>query len=461
MEDVLLHYERVNPTSWAYLSSLLMLALFFKFNRLWSLRNLDLLLLIALAPGLLLVQYSYENPWAENAPSIARLGFLWLFAAGGALMVRMLSDPAMRRRPLLEPNLNTAGLLFLGAALTFFLTANVMFGKPSAEDTSPGRKESGEQAPATTDVDDEATTPESADTFATAGPGFPWLYRLPRIATQQLVGRGQVGGVPAAPHEAAQQQQRVLQATARVMAILSHLAIVSGLWIVGRRHFGNAASGAATATMYLMIPSTALFAGGVAHVLPSALLVWAIVLYRQPVLAGMMIGLAAGTIYYPAFLIPLWCSYYWERGVKRFATGIVIMIATLAITQVATAGSWDDLIAHLRQMFGIHLPVQEGQGIWKYWSFWYRLPILGAFVALSISFVTWPGRKHLGTLLCCTAALMIGVQFWHARGGGTFIAWYLPLVLLTIYRPNLEDRVASVMVQEGWWQRRQRARAGG
>ena len=34
-----------------YVSSLLMIGLFFKFSRLWSLRNLDLLLLIAFAPG--------------------------------------------------------------------------------------------------------------------------------------------------------------------------------------------------------------------------------------------------------------------------------------------------------------------------------------------------------------------------------------------------------------------------
>ena len=78
MEDVLLHYERVNPTSWAYLSSLLMLALFFKFNRIWSLRNVDLFLLIALSPGLLLVQYSYENTGAPNADFVQKVGFLWL-----------------------------------------------------------------------------------------------------------------------------------------------------------------------------------------------------------------------------------------------------------------------------------------------------------------------------------------------------------------------------------------------
>ena len=37
---------------------------------------------------------------------------------------------------------------------------------------------------------------------------------------------------------------------------------------------------------------------------------------------------------------------------------------------------------------------------------------------------------------------MVGTQFWHGYGGGLYMAWFLPLILLTIFRPNLEDRVA-------------------
>ena len=61
MNNILLHYHRVDSTTWAYLSSLLMIALFFKFNRVWSVRNVDLVLLILLAPGLLLVDFSQQQ----------------------------------------------------------------------------------------------------------------------------------------------------------------------------------------------------------------------------------------------------------------------------------------------------------------------------------------------------------------------------------------------------------------
>ncbi len=60
MSEFLFHYEKVAPTTWAYLSSLLMIGLFFKFSRFWSVRNVDLVLLILLAPGLLLYHYGLE-----------------------------------------------------------------------------------------------------------------------------------------------------------------------------------------------------------------------------------------------------------------------------------------------------------------------------------------------------------------------------------------------------------------
>ena len=37
---------------------------------------------------------------------------------------------------------------------------------------------------------------------------------------------------------------------------------------------------------------------------------------------------------------------------------------------------------------------------------------------------------------------MLGVQFWHAHSGGLALAWYLPLLLLVVFRTNVEDRDA-------------------
>ncbi|MCA9140306.1 MAG: hypothetical protein KDB00_26225, partial [Planctomycetales bacterium] len=55
MSEFLLYYKRPDPTTWVYLSSFLTIGLYFVFHRFWSIRNLDIVLLILLAPGLLMV----------------------------------------------------------------------------------------------------------------------------------------------------------------------------------------------------------------------------------------------------------------------------------------------------------------------------------------------------------------------------------------------------------------------
>ena len=60
MEAILQGYE-VNGPTWFYLSSLLTVAVFFRFNRVWSIRNFDLFLLLCLSPGLLFVMNQPET----------------------------------------------------------------------------------------------------------------------------------------------------------------------------------------------------------------------------------------------------------------------------------------------------------------------------------------------------------------------------------------------------------------
>ena len=48
------------------------------------------------------------------------------------------------------------------------------------------------------------------------------------------------------------------------------------------------------ATLYLLLPYTAQMVGRVEHVLPAALIVWALVFYRRPIVSGAFLALATG-----------------------------------------------------------------------------------------------------------------------------------------------------------------------
>ena len=247
MSEILLYYKRPDPTTWVYMSSFLTIGLFFVFHRFWSIRNLDIILLILLAPGLLMVYegrrrqlveseavaqthafpaarpqpdpFQCREPasgiWKADAtlpglrldavrqarttqssapedadsdavdskPSIQDRGFSHqadpdaisprrqprqriaaslsirrrsrgstvtrtsrvrssaaptlpaTFNAGGSficlwwksfILLRLMLDPLMVRRPLLDPNLTTGGLNFIGISLFIFMMANVV-----------------------------------------------------------------------------------------------------------------------------------------------------------------------------------------------------------------------------------------------------------------------------------------------------------------------------------------------
>ncbi len=442
MNEILFQYQRVNPTTWAYLASLLLIALYFKFNRIWSVRNWDLLLLILVAPALLMVQYGLEHPADAESDAVEKAGYIWLFAVSGVFLLRLLLDTFMVRRPLLEPNLAVGGLTFLGISLFAFLMANVVTGTPDEADVVGSQQ--------AVHLRDLSASRKDFNSLKTHGPGFPLIFLLPHISTQSVLGTEGSSERPLAngtdsPDESAPLVDVV---TARIMAILSQLAIVIGLAIVGMRHFDNIKTGIAVATLYLLLPYTAMWTGSVTHALPGALVVWAIALYRRPLLAGAMIGLAFGTIYYPIFLLPLWISFYWQRGLMRFLIGAVVMVALLVTALALMSDDMPVFLAGLRQMFGLRLPVDaQLAGAWQFWRPVYRYPILAGYVALCLSTALWPAQKNLGTLISYSAAVMLGTQFWHAHSGGLALAWYLPLLLLTIFRPNLEDRVALAVVR--------------
>ena len=466
-------YEKIAPTTWAFLSSLLMFALFFKFERFWSVRNFDLVLIVLLVPGILFVDHGVQlnaratalavmpgapptepgvppeldassdaqiYPEAELVKAASRyyqlLGYYWLLSVCVVFLIRMLLDPALVRRPLLPPNLTIGGMVFLACSLMVFLIANVVSSKPIPDDIS------GAQG-AVKIVQRSAADNTAAMSLRKHGPGFPLFHLLPIIpmfSNEELM-ETNVDQDP--------DLTRYVNA-AKTLAILGQIAIVIALILMGRVHFGNFGAGVGMACIYLMLPYTSQFTGHVIHVLPGALMIWALFCYRSPIGAGIFIGLATGVAYYPIFLLPLWISFYWERGVKRFLFGVTLALAICIFGLFFTSVDAAHFGRQLQAMFGFWRPIMDGLGgIWALgWDRWYRVPILAAFVALCASFAFWPIRKDIGVLTAYTCAVMVGVQFWHGFEGGLLMAWYIPAALITIFRPNTDGRVAANELRE-------------
>jgi hypothetical protein len=102
------------------------------------------------------------------------------------------------------------------------------------------------------------------------------------------------------------------------------------------------------------------------------------------------------------------------------------------------------LAASLTQTFGLSdwqpqlRPETESYWTGVHWP--YRIAVFVVYAFFVVTFAFWPAPKDLAHLLALLAAVLIGLQFWYADHGGVYVLWYLPLVLLVVFRPNLSDR---------------------
>jgi hypothetical protein len=453
--SIFLDFNLPNATTWFYFSLLLAFALFVKFTRLLSVRNWDVLTLFLLVPGLLLLQEAHTRPLkaGEDSPALGPLvtsemhalaspslsglgssadddgqkpapdsrllwfGYLWLLCGSGYFLVRCLMDLALMRRPALAPNLNLSGLAWLGAALFICLVA-VAVRRPAQSSGSVGKR--------------SAAVQETQQRME---------YLIKQVPVREI--------------KAANTRFWVES----VSAIICHLAIVMGLILVAWRHYQDIHSGFAAATFYLLLPYTAYHVDQVHHVLPTAFLIWAVAAYRRPALAGLLLGLAGLTGYFPALLFPAWLGFYWRRSAGRFAAAFLLTVAACLAVVGLVLWLQGDLASIIRSTLSLsewqpwRRPSPSTYGFWTgvRWAAAYRMPVFIAYLAFVGATLFWPSPKNLAHLLALSAALIIGIQFWFADQGGVYVLWYLPLLLMLVFRPNLSDRLPPAIRPETDW----------
>lgn len=406
MEAILRGYE-VNGPTWFYLSSLLILAVYFRFNRVWSVRNFDLLLLLCLSPGILFVMYQ---------PAESSLGYVWLFTISAALLLRLWLDPVLTRRPRLEQNLNFAGLAFLCLSAILFLTTKIFTEEPHVSAVANIRR--------------------SNDLLNRQDTSFREEISGETVPKSETGPTGALLGVPVVPLAGGAERL-----AARWLAVVAHGAVLLGLIFMGRWHLSDTGMGLAMAALYLLLPCTAYDVSRVNHVLPAAFLVWAVVFHARPIVAGCLLGFACGTLFFPVFLLPIWLAFYYKRGALKFAAALCMVISLLVASLALTSA---DSLSFTRQSFGsIDWSVlkfrsdEAGAGFWSLYNPAYRIPVFSSFLVMLTVLTIWPLKKNLEHLLAHSAAVIVATQFWYPHSGGVYILWYLPLVLLIVFRPRL------------------------
>ena len=494
MPTSLFQYEML-PTTWFYLSSIMILATIFRFSRFFSARNFDIVTLILFTPGLLFI--SMGRP---------QTGFLWIHVMGLIFFCRLIVDLFMVHRPLLDPNLTTSGVVFSLVMLIMFFVPNLLLnrgervetartirleqllttqtvsdlrkGKPDPVMENPGyrpfymlsRKAEKILLPSN-DIQDEILSRLTTSALAHSAPivfpdgEAPFLTGAISMKFTSLSGENPGTGSVQAPRRPTVEDYNRTHSPGSdgrddrtpaldeffliAFVLLAQFGVVWGLIAVGHCHFGNLKMGLAAAMIYLLLPFVNQMPGNLENVLPGMCLVLAVAIYCRPIFSGFLVGLAGSLVFYPFFLIPLWCSFYLKRGLHRFLIGVVTAVLLMGILLMfapSEYGSYPELLA---SMFGRHaFCLATPTGLWASVPTYYRIPIIALYLAVCFGFLLWPPQKNLAALIASSALLMLGVQFWMGNLGGLYMGWYLPLLILTFFRPNLEDHVAADKVQE-------------
>lgn len=409
--DGVLHGYQLTDATWFYHSLLLILAVFFRFSRVWSIRNFDLVLLLFISPMVLL---------AKDVDMSSPLLVSYTCVLSGCLLIRLLFDGLFQRRPKLVQNLNVGGLSFLCIASLAFLMTNVITQSipKSSEETVRQGTYMVEQRDATSESDPEEVEGGPASSIIAAG--------VSSISKTVSTNKG---------------EQNITRLTAQLMAVLAHVAVIVGLILVGYRHFGDLQLGVAMATIYLLLPCTAYDVHRVNHVLPAAFVIWAVVAYRSPIVSGAMMGLACGTIFFTVFLAPIWAAFYGRKGGGlKFALAMTIVAAVLMGTLVRTSSDphslQDQLIGHIKweglQFVG-NPDAPDSAGL----SNNVRIPIFAGFIVMLTALTIWPRKKNLEHLIAHSAAIIVATQLWYPQQTGQYVLWYLPVMLLVVFRPRL------------------------
>lgn len=440
-----------------WLGLLVALLLFGDSRRVASPRNLALLGLLASAPFL-----NDIGHWSYEAhPHVATWWWTAIFLITAVHTVWGLAL-ARRARPAWVPNI-ARGRLALVAAL--LVTMNVMTAFAKSPEDAGRYIILGTQRWLETGIlpyaDRQLAGPEGP-AFGAATTYGPLLYlshippllvlKRPRNPPDAVVRPGSY----TPPNDLATQ----------LAAIAFHLTALAALFVIVRR-LSTVESALGAVALYASMPYLAGLDAGhghgsiagvrfVSHLAPSALLLLALATTRRAFVSGAWFAASAATLFFPVFMFPAWLAWrIWRRDRPlQFCAGVATVgCATLALVVAFTpAPSMVESVALFLRSVVAH---QEGAGFREYGSstfgfwgthpglagFWHE-PVVGtspfadpSFLLLVIGCLAvcwWTRRGGLVALAGATAAVGAGVQLWKTHGGGTYIEWYLPVLILAL-----------------------------
>lgn len=461
-----------NPAAALWVGILIAFMLFGDATALRSRRNLALVGVLVLAPALLHVMEFGQRGRGTAAPLFT---VLFLCTAGYAAWSFALSRG--RGMPGWRPNLSRTGLQ---ALLAFVLALDVAVVLGRRPDDAGIYSNLGARRWAETGTipyaDPKLKGPDAPGYGAAATYG-PLLYaaHLPfQLALRVPTNPPDATPRDVAPKDGSAPYRGPTELATKLACLTFFAAGLAGLFLIVRRLAGEDVALAAVilyagSPYVLGLGGERFVIGGLAfisHIAPSAVLLLALAAFRRPLLSGVLMACAAGVLFWPAFLFPLWFGWRaWRReGALPFAAGFAL--AGLGIGVVIVYYTHAPAVDAIRLFLESTLEHQEGVGTREYgastFSFWgthpalaavFQQPIFGttslfkpmflAFAALCLAAAFWARGRTVPQLAALTAMLAAAIQLWKTHATGSYVEWYLPFLIIALVGAAPGDQASA------------------
>jgi len=431
--------RRIRPhfegPAFCWLSIVLMFIFLGNFNRLLSLRNLDIILLYLICPFLLVL-------WQDT-----RFTYAGIFAVTLLFFLRCLGGVWLKTEHSLKDNLHLRKAAVFVLVLACLFHVQTVYERPI--DDCGICSVVGAQY-----IIETGKLPYGAD-VGHMGVYGPLLYALHvpaiRLFQPDIDFDSQRGAFDWGPYE-----QFEMRGAQTVVLIFDLLAML-GLYCFGRK-YGDKTTGLLLALVFALCPYVVGIggAGGLqwtSHIVGMAFVVFALVFVGWPIVAGLLLGLGSGMLYYPAFLSVLWLCYYARTSTRREAmkflsafAAVGIACVVMILVMVEPAGESEGL-SPLGAFVNDTIYFQQfsdgyGQSRFSFWGQYrdiarWAKPIAGVSYLLFCLFIGFlPGSMNMRRLVALTAAILVGTQFTLSHGGGTYIGFYIPAFIIILFGPS-------------------------
>jgi hypothetical protein len=227
-------------------------------------------------------------------------------------------------------------------------------------------------------------------------------------------------------------------------SILWDLLCLLGLGLVGRK-LGGPRLGATLAFAWAAWPfSQYASSSNTNDAIEPALLVWGFLFATSAPLRGVFAALASWTKFAPLLVLPLWSGYPDARRLpSRAAFAFGFLLATLAAFFVLflEPSPWHAAGQFIHRTFGYQFGRDSPFSIWDWRQYHARgLPDLhivqtvltGMLVAGAAALGWWPRRRSPLQLAAFTGVLLIGFEVVLTHFSYLYMPWFFPFVAITL-----------------------------